>query len=154
MGINRLTSIKDYWSVEEGLGNPLIQKAMTRARFWEILQKMHFADNLQNVAHSMIGKFSNRKRSAPTHRPSKKSKGESFDTVDHLPEFVATHARCSLCSSKKIESRSFIRCLSCNTPLCLQKETVFIYTTPSNNNKHDYFLDINICISSLDSFSA
>ena len=30
------------------------------------------------LAHSMIGKFSNRKRAAPTHRPSKKSKGESF----------------------------------------------------------------------------
>ena len=49
MGINRLPDIKDYWSVEEGLGNPLIQKTMTRLRFWEILQNMHFADNLQNL---------------------------------------------------------------------------------------------------------
>ena len=29
----------------EGLGNSLIQKAMTRARFLEILQNIHFADN-------------------------------------------------------------------------------------------------------------
>ena len=49
MGINRLPAIKDYWSVEEGLGNPLIQKAMTRSRFFEILQNMHFSDNLQNL---------------------------------------------------------------------------------------------------------
>ena len=48
MGINRLSAIKYYWSVE-GLGNPLIQKAMTRTQFWEILKNMHFADNLQNL---------------------------------------------------------------------------------------------------------
>ena len=49
MGINRLPTIKDIWPVKEGLGNPLIQKVMTRVRFWEIFQNMHFADNLQNV---------------------------------------------------------------------------------------------------------
>ena len=49
MGINHLPAIKDYWSVEEGLGNPLIQKAMTRSQFFEILQNMHFSDNLQNL---------------------------------------------------------------------------------------------------------
>ena len=49
MGINRLPAMKDYWSVEEGLGNPLIQKAMKRARSWETLQNMYFADKLQNL---------------------------------------------------------------------------------------------------------
>ena len=49
MGINSLPAIKDYWSVEEGLGNTLIQKAMTRSRFFEILQNMHFSDNLQKL---------------------------------------------------------------------------------------------------------
>ena len=42
MGINRLPATKDYWSVEEGLGNALIQKAMRRAHFWKILQKHAF----------------------------------------------------------------------------------------------------------------
>ena len=37
--------MKSYWSVDEGLGNSLIQKAMTRAQFLEILQNIHFADN-------------------------------------------------------------------------------------------------------------
>ena len=45
MGINKLPTTKSYWSVDEGLGNSLIQKAMTRARFLEILQNIHFADN-------------------------------------------------------------------------------------------------------------
>ena len=45
MGINKLPAMKSYWSVDEGLGNSLIQKAMTRARFLETLQNIHFADN-------------------------------------------------------------------------------------------------------------
>ena len=49
MGIHKLPSVKDYWSVEEGLGNPLIQKAMTRTCFSEILQNVHFTDNLQEL---------------------------------------------------------------------------------------------------------
>ena len=45
MGINKLPKMKSYWSVDEGLGNSLIQKVMTRARFLEILQNIHFGDN-------------------------------------------------------------------------------------------------------------
>ena len=60
MGINKLPAMKSYWSVDEGLGNSLIQKAMTRARFLEILQNIHFADKHnhfdyhQKKARSMI----------------------------------------------------------------------------------------------------
>ena len=45
MGINKLPTMKSYWSVAGGLGNSPIQKAMTRARFLEILKNIHFADN-------------------------------------------------------------------------------------------------------------
>ena len=45
IGINKLPTMKSCWSVDEGLGNSLLQKAMTRARFIEILQNIHFADN-------------------------------------------------------------------------------------------------------------
>ena len=45
MEINKLPAMKSYWSVDKGLGNSLIQKAMKRARFLEILQNIHFADN-------------------------------------------------------------------------------------------------------------
>ena len=30
MGIHKLSKMRDYWSVDEGLGNTLIQKMMTR----------------------------------------------------------------------------------------------------------------------------
>ena len=62
-----------------------------------------------SFALAFIEKFSNRKRAAPMNRPSKKSKSQSFEIVGHLPEFSATHARCTLCSSKKIENRTFIQ---------------------------------------------
>jgi hypothetical protein len=80
-----------------------------------------------SLARSMIGKFSNRKRAVPTSRPSKRSKGESFEVVDHLPQFAVTRARCAICSSKKMENRTFVRCVSCNIPLCLQKERNCFY---------------------------
>ena len=75
-----------------------------------------------SLACSMTEKVSKRKRAAPMHRPSKKFKGESFDTVGHLPEFSAACAHFTLCSSKKNKNRTFICPLSCNVPLCLQKE--------------------------------
>ena len=39
MGINKLPTMKSYWSIDEGLGNSLIQKAMKRAR------NIHFPDS-------------------------------------------------------------------------------------------------------------
>ena len=78
-----------------------------------------------SLACSLTGKFSNRKRIVPVHRPSKKSKGNSFDIVDHLPEFSATCARCALCSSKKIENRIFICCMSCNTT---ERQKLFLFS--------------------------
>ena len=44
-----LPALKGYWSVEEGLGIPLIQKVMTRVQVREIFQNVHFADTLQNL---------------------------------------------------------------------------------------------------------
>ena len=49
IGIHKLPKMRDYWSVEGGLGNTLIQKKMTRDRFLEILWNLHFADNLQKL---------------------------------------------------------------------------------------------------------
>ena len=41
MGIRKLPKMRDHWCVDEGLGNTLIQKTMTRDRFLEILQNLH-----------------------------------------------------------------------------------------------------------------
>ena len=49
MDIHKLPQMRDYWSVDEGLGNTLIKKTMTRDWFLEILQNLHFADNLQKL---------------------------------------------------------------------------------------------------------
>ena len=48
MGIHK-PKMKDYLSVDEELGNTLIQKTMTRDGFLEILQNRHFADKLQKL---------------------------------------------------------------------------------------------------------
>ena len=110
-----------------------------------IYDKMDFTVSMSamdfrfSLAHSMIGKFSNKKGAGPMYQPSKKSKGESFDTVGHLPEFSATRARCTLCSSKKIENCTFIRCLFfCNVPLCLQKERNCFYL------HREYFMNLSL----------
>ena len=49
MSIHKLPKMRDYWSIDEGLGNSLIQKRMTRDRFLEILQNLHSADNLHKL---------------------------------------------------------------------------------------------------------
>ena len=81
-----------------------------------------------SLARSMIGTFSNRKRAIPALRPSKRSKGEVAMVVDHLPQFVGTCARCAYCSLIKLENRTFIRCMKCHIPLCLQKEWLLLWT--------------------------
>ena len=47
MGSHKLPKMRDSWSIDEGLGNTLIQKTMIRDRFLEMLQNLHFVDNLQ-----------------------------------------------------------------------------------------------------------
>ena len=42
--------MKSYWSVDEQLGNSMIQKALTRARYLEILQNIHFSDNHKELS--------------------------------------------------------------------------------------------------------
>ena len=49
MGIHKLPKMREYGFVDEGLGNTLIKKMMTRDRFLEILQNLHFADSLQKL---------------------------------------------------------------------------------------------------------
>ena len=40
MGIHKLPKMRDYWSVDEGLGNTLILKTTTRDQFLDILQNL------------------------------------------------------------------------------------------------------------------
>ena len=45
MGINKLPSVASYWEVEQYIGNDGIKNVMTRQRFQDILQNLHFANN-------------------------------------------------------------------------------------------------------------
>ena len=45
MTINKLSTIAEYWRVDNLIGNDGIQNTMIRNRFCEILQNLHFADN-------------------------------------------------------------------------------------------------------------
>lgn len=40
LGINKILKMRNYWSLEEGFGNILIQKAMANDRFLDILQNI------------------------------------------------------------------------------------------------------------------
>ena len=45
MGINKLPSVASYWEVEQYIGNYGIKNVMTRQRFQDILQNLHFENN-------------------------------------------------------------------------------------------------------------
>ena len=45
MAICKLPNIKCYWHADEYIGNEGIRNVLTRTRFLEILQNLHFADN-------------------------------------------------------------------------------------------------------------
>ena len=74
-----------------------------------------------SIAQTTVRKFS-RKRAVPLSRPSKRSRGPSFDIVDHLTDFAPSRVRCAFCLSKNVESRTYVRCITCNIALCLQKD--------------------------------
>ena len=69
----------------------------------------------------MIRKFLSRKRAVPLSRPSKRSRGPSFDIVDHLPDFAPSRDRCAFYSSKNVKSQTYVHSITCNIALCLQK---------------------------------
>ena len=75
-----------------------------------------------SIAQTMIQKFSSRQRAVPLSRPLKRSRGLSFEIVDHLPDFAPSRVRYAFCSSKNVESRTYVHCISCNIALCLQKD--------------------------------
>ena len=78
-----------------------------------------------SIAQAMIRKFSRRKRAVLLSRASKRSRGPSFNIVDHLPDFAPSQICCAFCSSKNVESRTYARCIICNIQLCLQKDHNF-----------------------------
>ena len=48
MSINKLPTIKSYWVCGQYVGNEGIRNVMSRSRFEEILQNLHFSDNTKD----------------------------------------------------------------------------------------------------------
>ena len=55
MGINQLPIIADYWKDDPFIGNTGIKQTMTRTRFQEISQFLHFADSTRTPARGENG---------------------------------------------------------------------------------------------------
>ena len=76
-------------------------------------------DFIYSIAQKMISNFPSRKRAIPTSRPTKRPIGEWFGIVNHLADYATSRVRCALCVRQNIESRTYVRCSSCNVPLRL-----------------------------------
>ena len=48
MSINKLPTIKSYWECGQYVGNEGIRNVMSRSRFEDILQNLHFSDNTKD----------------------------------------------------------------------------------------------------------
>ena len=70
----------------------------------ELTPSLSSLDFRYSIAETMIRKSSSRKRTVPLSRPSKRSRGASFDIADHLPDFAPFRVRCAFCLSKNVES--------------------------------------------------
>ena len=111
-GINILVGIhkqmRDDWSVDEGLGNTLIQKTMTRDRFLEILQNRHFSDNLQKLPLKESESFDRAWKLRP-----------SFDhLLNHFQETLLPESRQSIDEHMcKFKGKSLMRQYMKNKPI-------------------------------------
>lgn len=76
------------------------------------------------VADALTRRYSSRKRSFPTSRPSKIRAINIVPqtSAGHLPEFVETRRRCVNCAKSKVEQRTFVMCSVSKVHLCLLKE--------------------------------
>ena len=86
--------------------------------------ELSFLDFKLIVSQRLIGSFTTRIRAFPCARPTKRRAVQlvSNESQSHFPEYQETRRRCVYCSVGGIENRTFVMCLTCNMPLCLQKE--------------------------------
>ena len=106
-----------------------------------------------SFSRSMIRKFSSRKRAVTLSRPSKRSRGPLLDIVDHLPDFAPCRVRCNFCSSNDVESRAYVRCITCNIALCLQKDRNCFQQYHTKQMIHSYISQVQFYIFVKSSYS-
>ena len=76
------------------------------------------------IALKLITSFINQKLSCPNHCQSKCTKVQRPSTIppSHLPIFLETRRRWTVCSQAGKEKRAFVTCSLCDVACCLQKE--------------------------------
>ena len=76
------------------------------------------------IALKFIASFVSQKLYCPNHRLSKCTKAQRPSPIppSHLPIFLETRQRCTVCSEVGKENRTFVTCSLCDAALCLQKE--------------------------------
>ena len=76
------------------------------------------------IALKLIASFVSRKLSCPNHRLSKRTKAQRPGLIppSHLPIFLETRRRCTVCSQAGKENKEFFTCSLCDVALCLQIE--------------------------------
>ena len=85
---------------------------------------LSFLDFKLVVSESLIGSFTTWTRELPSSCPTNRRLAQvvTNESQSHFPEYQETCQRCVYCSIGGIENRTFVRCVTCDIPLCLQKE--------------------------------
>ena len=75
----------------------------------------------------LIASFVSRKLSCPNHRPFKRTKAQrrSLMPLSHLPIFLETRRRCTVCAQAGKENGTFVMCSLCD--VALQKKEIDFY---------------------------
>ena len=76
------------------------------------------------IALKLIASFVSQTVSCPNHCPSEYTKVQRPSPIppSHLPIFLETRRRCTVCFQAGKENRTFVTHLLCDVALCLQKE--------------------------------
>ena len=77
------------------------------------------------VAKTLIGRYSNRKKSFPTSRTSKRKSHEPsmpIGNLTHMPKFQEMQIRCHCYKNKGLDYKTFVPCHTRGLCLCLTKE--------------------------------
>ena len=73
------------------------------------------------IAMKLMASFVSWKLSCPKHCLSKRTKAQRLSLIPpwHLPIFLETRRRCTVCSQEGKENRTFVTCSLCDVVLCL-----------------------------------
>ena len=83
-------------------------------------------DFKETLIKTMIQNYSSRLR-RPFAKNKVSVKPELSISANHLPAFVDGRLRCFLCSKEGVQSRTSIKCQTCDVALCLNKDRNCFY---------------------------